>query len=110
MAEEKSFATRAYEKVMGTPEQNKAAEERMAARDAKNPDSVPAKINRAAKKVTDAASGAGVGMRNAGRLYGKSIGMDVGPYEKERGMKKGGTASSRADGIAQRGKTRGKVC
>ena len=26
------------------------------------------------------------------------------------GMKKGGSASSRADGIAQRGKTRGKMC
>jgi hypothetical protein len=26
------------------------------------------------------------------------------------GMKKGGTVSSRADGIAQRGKTRGKIC
>jgi hypothetical protein len=30
-------------------------------------------------------------------------------YEKSKGMKKGGTASSRADGIAQRGKTRGKI-
>jgi hypothetical protein len=29
--------------------------------------------------------------------------------EKE-GMKKGGSVSSRADGIAQRGKTRGKIC
>jgi hypothetical protein len=27
-----------------------------------------------------------------------------------RGMKKGGSVSSRADGIAQRGKTRGKMC
>lgn len=26
------------------------------------------------------------------------------------GMKKGGSASSRADGIAQKGKTRGKMC
>lgn len=26
------------------------------------------------------------------------------------GMKKGGTASARADGIAKRGKTRGKIC
>lgn len=26
------------------------------------------------------------------------------------GMKKGGTASSRADGIAKKGKTRGKIC
>jgi len=81
MAEEKSLATRAYEKVMGTPEQNKAAEERMAARDAKNPDSAPAKINQAVKAVT-----------------GKKAGGKI------------SSASSRADGIAQRGKTRGKVC
>jgi len=30
-------------------------------------------------------------------------------YEKSKGMKKGGTASSRADGCAMRGKTRGKI-
>lgn len=29
--------------------------------------------------------------------------------QKQRGMKKGGTASSRADGIAQRGKTKGTI-
>jgi hypothetical protein len=36
---------------------------------------------------------------------------DAGALEnqKQYGMKKGGTASSRADGIAQRGKTRGKM-
>ena len=31
-------------------------------------------------------------------------------YNKTVGMKSGGTASSRADGIAARGKTRGKIC
>ena len=31
-------------------------------------------------------------------------------YGKGDGMKKGGSVSSRADGIAQRGKTRGKMC
>ena len=77
MAEEKSLAAQAYEKVMGTPEQNKAAEERMAARDAKNPESMPAKINRAVKTVTGKKSGGSV----------KS-------------------ASARADGCAIRGKTR----
>jgi hypothetical protein len=30
--------------------------------------------------------------------------------QKIRTMAKGGSASSRADGIAQRGKTRGKMC
>ena len=77
MAEGKSLATQAYEKVMGTPEQNKAAEERMAVRDAKNPESMPAKINRTVKTVTGKKSGGSV----------KS-------------------ASARADGIAIRGKTR----
>ena len=69
-------------------------------------------VDAAKGKVSDLASDAGVGMRNAGRLYGKSIGLDVSPYEKEsRGMKKGGsvkTASQRADGCAIRGKTKGK--
>lgn len=77
MAEAKSLATQAYEKVMGTPEQNKAAEERMAARDAKNPESMPAKINRAVKTVT-----------------GKKAGGSV------------KSASARADGCCIRGKTR----
>jgi hypothetical protein len=32
------------------------------------------------------------------------------PPKKPKKMAKGGTASSRADGIASRGKTRGKMC
>ena len=69
-------------------------------------------LEAAKNKASELAEDMGVGARNAGRLYGKSIGMDVSPYEKERGMKKGGkvkSASSRADGIAQRGKTRGMM-
>jgi hypothetical protein len=31
-------------------------------------------------------------------------------YNKATGYKSGGSASSRADGIASRGKTRGKIC
>jgi hypothetical protein len=77
---EKSLPTRLYENVMGTPEQNAEAQKRMDERDKKNPDTIPAKINKAAKAIT--------------------------------GKKKGGkisSASSRADGIAQRGKTRGRT-
>ncbi len=77
---EKSLPTRLYENVMGTPEQNAAAKKRMEERDKKNPDSLPAKINKAAEAVT-----------------GKKAGGSV------------GSASKRADGIAQRGKTRGKM-
>jgi hypothetical protein len=32
------------------------------------------------------------------------------PATPPKGMAKGGSVSSRADGIAQRGKTRGKMC
>ena len=50
------------------------------------------------------------GMRNYGRLYKEGLGMKPDtPYEK----KKGGvvkSASHRADGIARRGKTKGKIC
>jgi hypothetical protein len=38
---------------------------------------------------------------------GSAIRVDGKPVKK---MAKGGSASSRADGIAQRGKTRGKMC
>jgi hypothetical protein len=77
---EKSLPTRLYENVMGTPEQNEAAQKRMEERDKKNPDSMPAKINKAAKAVT-------------GKKKGGSV----------------GSASKRGDGIAQRGKTKGRM-
>ena len=58
------------------------------------------------------------GVRNYGRSYKEGLGMKPDtPYEKKKGgaikMAKGGSvgsASKRADGIAQRGKTRGKIC
>ncbi len=77
--EEKSMLTRAKEYVLGTPEQNKKAAEEMKAQDKKNPDSVQAKINKATN------------------------------YS---GYKKGGSvssASSRADGCAKKGKTKGRM-
>jgi hypothetical protein len=57
-----------YENVMGTPEQNAAAEKRMEERDKKNPDSMPAKINKAAKAVTGKNSESGEEV-----LYGRPI-------------------------------------
>jgi len=83
------------------------------------------------KDLSDLAIDLGVGFRDYGRLYKEGMFMKPDtPYEGEsgakqlreardemqretRGMKKGGkvsSASSRADGIAQRGKTRGKMC
>jgi hypothetical protein len=151
---EKSIGRRMYENVMGTPEQNAAAEKRMEERDKKNPDSLPAKINKAAKAVTGKNSepqeekfvgstlkkksepqeekfagstlkkksepeetnmGAGKHMYTQTmetiKTPKKDAGKNATENMKEYGMKKGGmTASARADGIAQRGKTRGKIC
>jgi hypothetical protein len=134
---EKSIGRRMYENVMGTPEQNAAAEKRMEERDKKNPDSLPAKINKAAKAVTGKNSESGEEVlygrpidEATGKQTGKSrpiatvkqttetittpkkdAGKNATENMKEYGMKKGGmTASARADGIAQRGKTRGKIC
>ena len=39
----------------------------------------------------------------------KTLSDAVGYVKSKLGLKKGGTASARADGIAQRGKTRGKM-
>jgi hypothetical protein len=51
----------------------------------------------------------------AGKQYNKlsSVAPSKDPRDDVRGQKgyaKGGSVSSRADGIAQRGKTRGKMC
>lgn len=75
----KKAAKAVYEKIVGTPEQNKEAADRRRAKNAANPDSFNAKLD-------------------------KAVGMG--------GYAKGGkvsSASKRADGIAQRGKTKGKV-
>lgn len=66
------------------------------------------------KAVSDFFSDVAKGARNYGRLYKEGLGMKPDtPYEKKKGgaikMAKGGTASSRADGCACRGKTRGKM-
>lgn len=82
--EDKSVVTKVKEYLLGTPEQNAKAAAEMKEQDKKKPDSAQAKIN----KVTN---------------YG---GYKKGGCVK---MAKGGSASSRADGCAQRGKTRGKM-
>ena len=130
---EKSLPTRMYENVMGTPEQNAAAEKRMEERDKKNPDSMPAKINKAAKAVTGKKSepeetnfvGSTLKKKSEPKedySYTQTMKEVMVPRNESRSRaertnpmgdayKKGGmTASSRADGIAQRGKTRGKIC
>lgn len=65
--------------VLGTEEQNKAAAEKMKARDAANPDSMTAKINKAI----------GYGGHKKGGMIS--------------------SASKRADGCAIKGKTKGRI-
>ena len=49
------------------------------------------------------------GLRNYGRMYKQGLGMKPSTdYEYSKGGKVG-SASKRADGIAKRGKTRGKI-
>jgi hypothetical protein len=105
------------DKVMGTDAQNKAAAERMAKGDEKNPDTTQAKVNRMVNKKPsnkellapmqvafdkyEKKKAEAQEERNASRS--KSMTMD------EMGMKSGGkvsSASKRADGCAIRGKTR----
>jgi hypothetical protein len=75
----KRAAKAAYEKVVGTPEQNKEAADRRRAQNEKNPNTFNAKLD-------------------------KAVGMG--------GYAKGGkvsSASKRADGIAVKGKTKGRM-
>jgi len=77
MAEEKSLPRRMYEKVMGTPEQNEEAQKRMDERDKKNPDTIPAKINRAAKAITGKKKGGYVSAADGCAQRGKTKGRMV---------------------------------
>ena len=82
------LAKKIYENVMGTPEQNKAAEERMAKEDAKAPDTVQAKVNRMVEKIKPSEP---VKKKKGGTVVYKSGG-------KVRGC-----------GIAQKGLTKGRM-
>ena len=79
------FAKKLYENVMGTPEQNEKAKKEMAEQDAKNPDTTQAKVNRMIDKIKPSE-----------------------PVKKAKGGMVS-SASKRADGCAQRGKTRGRM-
>ena len=83
---EKNLLSRGVSKVkkaiLGSDVDNELAKERMRKMDEKNPDSSQAKVNKA------------LGMKSGGKVK----------------MASGGSASKRADGIAQKGKTRGKMC
>ena len=66
---------------------------------------------KATSKVKELGEGVAKEARNYGRTYQEGLGMKPDtPYEKKKGgMIKSQSASSRADGIAQRGKTKGKM-
>ena len=77
--QDKSFLTKAKEYVLGTPEQNKKAADKMRKQDKKNPDSVQAKINKHTKysgykaggSVKSAAKGSGCEVR--GKTKGRMV-------------------------------------
>ena len=48
--------------------------------------------------------------QRSGKAYDQIMPSPEPGEQKPRKMAKGGTASSRADGIATKGKTRGKLC
>ena len=48
--------------------------------------------------------------QRSGKAYDQVMPSPEPGEQKPRKMAKGGTASSRADGIATKGKTRGKLC
>ncbi len=74
---EKSLPRRMYENVMGTPEQNAEAQKRMDERDKKNPDSMPAKINKVVKTVTGKKKGGYVSAADGCAQRGKTKGRMV---------------------------------
>ena len=71
--------------------------------------------SRAVDKAKAVGSSVSKEARNYGRLYKEGLGLKDknDEYEKKKGgvikMAKGGSASSRADGCAQRGKTKGRI-
>lgn len=74
---EKSLPKRLYENVMGTPEQNEQAQKRMDERDKKNPESMPAKINKAVKTITGKKKGGYVRAADGCAQRGKTKGRMV---------------------------------
>jgi hypothetical protein len=83
-----SLLQKLKDNVMGTPEQNEKAKKEMAEQDAKNPDTTQAKVNRMIDKVKPTKE----------------------PVKKAKGGMVKSSASKRADGIAQRGTTKGRIC
>ena len=69
------------------------------------------KNKEAPKEPDDASAGRKFGKDEPGmpEQPGSRIRVDGKPVKPEKKMASGGSASSRADGIAQRGKTRGKI-
>jgi len=109
----KKAGRRLYENVMGTPEQNKAAQERMdeaakkkdreSIRVDRSPKYANSQMDSTRKQLDDQAKAFKLERDKASEDYDKAIG-------KAKGKKAGGviksSASKRADGCAIRGKTR----
>jgi hypothetical protein len=111
----KKAGRRLYENVMGTPEQNRAAQERMdeakkkkdreSIRTDRSPQYADSQMASTRKQLEEQAKAFKPELDKASKDYDKATG-------KAKGMKKGGkvsSASSRGDGCAVRGKTKGRM-
>jgi hypothetical protein len=108
----KAAGKKLYENVMGTPEQNRLAQERM-------DKAKKAKGMKAGGKVSGALKSAGFYDKGKTKSEREKIVSKVttkpqrlGMVEKifsEKKMKSGGMASKRADGCAIKGKTKGRI-
>jgi len=81
----------------------------MAMKETMGPRTMSMDVEKGSNKLTKFGQSA---VQKRGMTKGKNLG-DTGPTKGimgGAGMKKGGTASSRGDGIAMKGKTKGKVC
>jgi len=97
---------------MATPKDKVELTEESKARIAKGDlDSKPTKSSFKAKKETEVSIPEGGIKSGSNENIGEDVRQRAMSYANSDNYKKGGmTVSSRADGIAQRGKTRGKVC
>lgn len=75
--QDKGMLTRLKESIIGTPEQNAKAAAEMKAQDAKNPDSVQAKINRAINPTKMAKGGSASARADGCAVRGKTKGRIV---------------------------------
>jgi hypothetical protein len=101
----KKAGKRLYENVMGTPEQNEAAQKRM--------DEAKKKVDRSPKYSDSQMESTRKLLDDQRKAFKPEYDKISEDYDKAKSKKAGGvirsSASKRADGIAVKGKTRGRI-